>query len=37
MRAMVELVEASRTFEMFQKAMQASDDSDARLNEMGRS
>ncbi len=37
MRAMVELVEASRTFEVFQKAMQASDESDARLNEMGRS
>mgnify|MGYP000279779235 CR=1 FL=1 len=37
MRAMVELVEASRTFEAFQKAMQASDETDARLNEMGRS
>lgn len=37
MAAMVELVEASRTFEVFQKAMQASDESDARLNEMGRS
>ncbi len=37
MRAMVELVEASRNFEAFQKAMQASDDTDARLNELGRS
>lgn len=37
MAAMVELVEASRTFEVFQKAMQASDDLDSRLNEMGRS
>lgn len=37
MRAMVELVEASRTFEAFQKAMQTSDDTDARLNELGRS
>jgi len=37
MRAMVELVEASRTFEAFQKAMQASDESDQRLNELGRS
>jgi len=37
MRAMVELVEASRNFEAFQKAMQTSDDTDARLNELGRS
>jgi flagellar basal-body rod protein FlgF len=37
MRAMVELVEASRTFEAFQKAMQTSDETDARLNELGRS
>jgi len=37
MQAMVELVEASRTFEAFQKAMQTSDDTDARLNELGRS
>ena len=36
MRAMVDLVEASRTFEAFQKAMQTSDDTDARLNELGR-
>jgi len=36
MRAMVELVEASRTFEAFQKAMQTSDETDARLNELGR-
>jgi len=34
-RAMVELVEASRLFEAFQKAMQASDELDQKLNRMG--
>ncbi|MEQ1567717.1 MAG: flagellar hook-basal body complex protein [Myxococcota bacterium] len=33
--AMVELVQASRYFEMFQKAMTASDELDARLNQIG--
>lgn len=33
--AMVELVQASRMFEAFQKAMQASDELDARLNQSG--
>jgi flagellar basal-body rod protein FlgF len=33
--AMVELVQASRYFEAFQKAMQASDELDARLNQSG--
>jgi len=35
LRAMVELVEASRMFEAFQKAMQASDELDSKLNQMG--
>lgn len=35
MKSMVELIEASRTFEAFQKAMQASDEADARLNRLG--
>lgn len=35
MRSMVELIQASRTFEAFQKVMQASDEADARLNEIG--
>jgi flagellar basal-body rod protein FlgG len=34
-RAMVELVEASRLFEAFQKAMQASDELDQKLIRMG--
>jgi flagellar basal-body rod protein FlgF len=33
--AMIELVEASRAFEMLQKAMQASDEMDAKLNQTG--
>lgn len=33
--AMVDLVQASRYFEAFQKAMQASDELDARLNQLG--
>lgn len=33
--AMVELVQASRYFEVYQKAMQASDELDARLNQIG--
>jgi flagellar basal-body rod protein FlgF len=36
MKGMVELMEASRYFEAYQKAMQASDDLDARNNEMMR-
>lgn len=35
MRGMVELIEASRTFEAFQSAMRASDEADARLIRMG--
>jgi len=35
LRAMVELVEASRMFEAYQKAMQASDELDQKLNQMG--
>lgn len=35
MGAMVELIEASRHFEAFQKAMQASDEADQRINKMG--
>jgi flagellar basal-body rod protein FlgF len=35
-RAMVELVEAGRSFETFQKVLQTSDDLDSRLNEFGR-
>jgi flagellar basal-body rod protein FlgF len=35
MGAMVELIEASRFFEAFQKIIQASDELDARLNELG--
>jgi len=35
-RAMVELVEAGRSFEQFQKVLQTSDELDARLNEYGR-
>lgn len=35
MGAMVELVQASRYFEAFQKAMQASDELDSRLNQLG--
>jgi flagellar basal body rod protein FlgG len=35
-RSMVELVEASRYFEAYQKAMQASDTLDARTNEIMR-
>ena len=34
--SMVELVEASRYFEAFQKAMQTSDELDTRLNQVGR-
>lgn len=34
-RAMVELIEASRMFEAYQKAMQASDELDEKLNRMG--
>lgn len=35
MKAMVELVQAGRIFEAYQKAMQASDELDARLNRIG--
>jgi flagellar basal-body rod protein FlgF len=35
MRLMTELVQASRMFEAYQKAMQASDELDARLNQIG--
>jgi flagellar basal-body rod protein FlgF len=35
MQMMVELVQASRSFEAFQKAIQAADDLDARLNRLG--
>jgi flagellar basal body rod protein FlgG len=35
LRAMVELIEASRMFEVYQKAMQASDELDQKLNQMG--
>jgi len=35
MQMMVELVSASRSFEAFQKAIQAADDLDARLNRLG--
>jgi len=35
MRAMVELIEASRYFEAYQKAMRASDEADARVNRTG--
>ena len=35
LRAMVELVEASRYFEAYQKAMQASDELDDQLNDLG--
>ena len=35
LRAMVELVEASRMFEAYQKAMQASDELDQKPNQMG--
>ncbi|MEZ4239356.1 MAG: flagellar hook-basal body protein [Myxococcota bacterium] len=35
MSAMVDLVQASRIFDAFQKAMQASDELDGRLNQMG--
>lgn len=34
--AMVELIEASRTFEMLQNVMRASDELDSRLNQFGR-
>jgi flagellar basal body rod protein FlgG len=37
MGVMVELIEAGRHFEAFQKAMQASDDATARLNRIGGS
>jgi len=37
MEVMVELIEAGRHFEAFQKAMQASDDASARLNRVGGS
>lgn len=37
MSVMVELIEAGRHFEAFQKAMQASDDATARLNRIGGS
>lgn len=36
MRAMVDLIAASRTFEMVQKVLETSDELDARLNEFGR-
>jgi len=35
MRAMVELVEVSRYFEAYQKAMHTSDELDARINRIG--
>jgi flagellar basal-body rod protein FlgF len=35
MRAMVELIEASRYFEAYQKTMQTSDEMDAKLIQMG--
>ena len=35
MQSMVELIEASRYFEAYQKAMQASDGMDERLNRSG--
>jgi flagellar basal body rod protein FlgG len=35
MRAMVELIEASRYFEAYQKTMQSSDEMDAKLIRMG--
>jgi flagellar basal-body rod protein FlgF len=37
MTMMVELIEASRYFEAFQKAMQTSDELDQRLNQSGGS
>jgi len=37
MRSMVDLVSASRTFEMVQKVLETSDELDARLNDFGRS
>lgn len=36
MQTMVELIEASRAFEAFQKLLQTSDDLSGRLNQMGR-
>jgi flagellar basal-body rod protein FlgF len=37
MQVMVELIEAGRHFEAYQKAMQASDEADGRLNQLGGS